>query len=402
MQGDEMFPVNGNQIDSLEVNWSGPGFRYTFAQEFAPLTYFYQHGPANPPEDPTPVPPGQEGCYNPPIPEEWTWVNFPNGIVELAQDFVLPEGHTLFIEAGISSYALPGISIIINGEIDGQGSFDAPITFTGDGWSGIDFGSMATGTVHHSTISEVMDDANGGAIYLATGADVTFNYATIAGNMTTGNGGAAYLEADSFLRLRSSTLSHNTANSGGNIYVADGGFVTGMYNLVTFGTPETMVAETGVIYSNLQSSMLYPLDNPGGSTGWYCDPGYVDAENGNFYPSFWSLEDPTARNCMIDVSLITEDVDPDGTPRDMGSVPFNQFEILRPATITMVSDRAADQGSHVLLHFNAAVGYRVTDRFAMEIGTQHWSHGGIFGNDNEGADILALRGAWRFGTDEGR
>ncbi len=85
MQGDEIVPVGGNQIDSLYVNWSGPGFRYTFAQDFAPLTYFYFHGPATPPENPTPIAPGEEGCYNPPIPEDWTWANFPNGIVELAQ-----------------------------------------------------------------------------------------------------------------------------------------------------------------------------------------------------------------------------------------------------------------------------------------------------------------------------
>jgi lipid A 3-O-deacylase len=78
---------------------------------------------------------------------------------------------------------------------------------------------------------------------------------------------------------------------------------------------------------------------------------------------------------------------------------------LPPAENARRAKRQAEliqYGSRVLLHFNAALGYRVTDRFAMEIGTQHWSHGGIFGKDNEGADILALRGSWRFGTEASR
>lgn len=54
-------------------------------------------------------------------------------------------------------------------------------------------------------------------------------------------------------------------------------------------------------------------------------------------------------------------------------------------------------GSRVLLHFTLAVGYRINDRWAVELGSQHWSHGGLFGDNNDGADQLFLRTAYRFG-----
>jgi hypothetical protein len=43
------------------------------------------------------------------------------------------------------------------------------------------------------------------------------------------------------------------------------------------------------------------------------------------------------------------------------------------------------------------VGYRVTDKLAVELGTQHWSQGGVVSEENDGADILFVRGAYRFG-----
>lgn len=55
-------------------------------------------------------------------------------------------------------------------------------------------------------------------------------------------------------------------------------------------------------------------------------------------------------------------------------------------------------GSRVLLHFGFAVGYRLDERWAVELSTQHWSHGGLFNSEtNDGADVLALRVAHRFG-----
>jgi hypothetical protein len=54
-------------------------------------------------------------------------------------------------------------------------------------------------------------------------------------------------------------------------------------------------------------------------------------------------------------------------------------------------------GSRVLLHFGLAAGYRIDDRWAAEVGTQHWSHGGLFGETNDGADVLMFRVARRLG-----
>jgi hypothetical protein len=353
MQGDDLIEVGGNQIDYVEVSWQGPGFRYTYSEEYGAFEYFYFAGPANPPAVPNTVEPA-DGCYEPPVSYNWTWEEYPEGLVEVLSDFIVPDGETLMIDAGITLYAGPGVTIHVEGDIMADGTWDAPITFDGDEWAGFHFGPAADGTINHATFSNIADSTDGGALSLDGGADIWLNRCLIAHNSTTGMGGAAYLASGAILRLRSCTLSHNTASSGGNIYVADGGTVTGMYNLVTFGTPETMVTETGVVYSNMSTSCLYPLDNPGGGTGWYCDPGFADAANWDFTPSFWSLEDPTMKNCVIDASIIDTDVDPDGTPMDMGAVPFNQFDILLPAEITSVTDRMDDQGSHVMLHFNAS------------------------------------------------
>ena len=55
-------------------------------------------------------------------------------------------------------------------------------------------------------------------------------------------------------------------------------------------------------------------------------------------------------------------------------------------------------GSRVLLHFGLAAGYRVSERWAVELSTQHWSHGGVFDDsNNDGADVLAVRFARRLG-----
>lgn len=55
-------------------------------------------------------------------------------------------------------------------------------------------------------------------------------------------------------------------------------------------------------------------------------------------------------------------------------------------------------GSRVLLHFTLGAGVRLTDRWALELSAQHWSHGGVFDDsNNDGADVLAIRAAYRFG-----
>jgi hypothetical protein len=55
-------------------------------------------------------------------------------------------------------------------------------------------------------------------------------------------------------------------------------------------------------------------------------------------------------------------------------------------------------GSRVLLHFGLAAGYRIDERWAVELSTQHWSHGGVFDDShNDGADVLAVRVTRRLG-----
>lgn len=83
-----------------------------------------------------------------------------------------------------------------------------------------------------------------------------------------------------------------------------------------------------------------------------------------------------------------------------------ELELPRPQPGLSAAENAARQkrlneeiafGSRVLFHFTLAVGYRINDRWAVELGSQHWSQGGILNKTNDGADQLFLRTAYRFG-----
>lgn len=47
-------------------------------------------------------------------------------------------------------------------------------------------------------------------------------------------------------------------------------------------------------------------------------------------------------------------------------------------------------------HATFAVGYRVSDRWALEVQGQHWSNGQLGSDTHDGADSLGLRAAYRF------
>lgn len=57
-----------------------------------------------------------------------------------------------------------------------------------------------------------------------------------------------------------------------------------------------------------------------------------------------------------------------------------------------------DTSEHVyrtLLHANFAIGWRVSERVAVEVTGQHWSNGHLGTTGNDGTDVVGLRIAWR-------
>jgi len=53
-------------------------------------------------------------------------------------------------------------------------------------------------------------------------------------------------------------------------------------------------------------------------------------------------------------------------------------------------------GHRVLYHATFAVGWRLSERWAVEVEGQHWSNGHLGSDTHDGADSLGLRGAYRF------
>jgi hypothetical protein len=341
-------------ITERRAHFEGPGFLYDLVRT-QQLGY-----PCQIPFPNRIIPTADDGCYVAPQILEWTWANYPEGVVDVDQDFVVHAGETLFVEPGIHSEILSGVSIIVEegGEVDAQGTMAAPIVFDGEGWGGFEFQGNSDAIFRYAHVKNVASDDNGGAFSVASGAWVRIFDSIIAHNSTTGDGGAVYLADGGIFTANSCTISDNTGAMAGGVYLAgDFSQFECSMSIISFNNPaNTDLMGTG--FANVTFTNIYPQADgfPEGMEpqNWYCDPGYADAANFNYYPSYWSLEDPTMMNCIIDVSVNELENDPDGTPGDLGAVPFDQNEIMLPATILAVTDRADDQGGYVLVEFLAS------------------------------------------------
>jgi len=343
-------------IDEMAVSFDGPGFHYAYAYEPAPFSTFYSCG--LPPFPPNIDIPAGDGCipFAPGL--VWDHEHFPNGQVALTEDFTVLAGEELYIEAGMEVYGLPGTSLTIAGDLNAEGTIDSWISFTGDNWDGLVFADGSNAELHYVNVNSVNSADDGGAITVQGGGNARFFHSLIAHNTTAGEGGAAYVADGGIFTVYYSTISHNHGANNGGVYLAGGTalFESGM-NLVTFNSPANTDV-TGAGFTNVFFTNIYPqnADFPAGMVlpVWYCDPGYVDAANGDFNVSYWSLTDPTVPNCIIDVSVNELENDADGTPGDMGAFPFDQHAILHAAHIVAVTDRANDQGGYVIVEFEAS------------------------------------------------
>jgi hypothetical protein len=352
-QGDGILEPGAYAITHIEVPWIGPGFRYTFEWDCPMWSCFYIPEQPYPMADPMEITPA-DGCYEPPLGLEWDLQHYPDGQVPLADVYTVQPGDTLRVQAGMRITAEPWGELRVLGTLRVEGTTAAPVEFGGQAWQGIRFLENSGGRIEGARIRGAQTNTDGGALFLAPGSEVELDHCILHHNNALERGGGAFVSDGSLLRMRSCTVSHNSASGGGDLYVEAGGFATGHYNLVTFGTPQPMVCEDGPLYSNLQVSDVYPLLNPEDGTGWHCDPGYTDAAAGDFTLSYLNPERPGERNCVIDAATIEGDLDPDGTPMDMGALPIDQADVLQPARILAVADHPGDQGALLALSFAAS------------------------------------------------
>jgi hypothetical protein len=365
-EGAESFP-NASVIDSITVEFDGPGFEYSWTRDMTGETpgewVFYLWG-VSPPPDAADVMEVADGCVVTEYGLDWNFDTYPDGVVELLSDgFVVNAGETLTIAAGMTVYCLEDATLTIDGSLQANGTVDNWIDFVGAGWNGINFGAGTSSELLGTRIMDVLDDANGGALYMADGSLVTLRECILTNNETTLMGGAAYLETAATLNMIGCTVAYNTAGDGaGNIHLATPTSTTaGTYNLVSFATPENSeVLGEGVLAFTISS--VYPQsDNYPNNweLNFYSNPGYADPANLDFTPSFWDVDEFAAgnyvKNIIIDPLNIVNDLDPDGTLRDMGAMYFDQHNILQPATLVAINDVPNDQGGMVLVEFDASL-----------------------------------------------
>ncbi len=276
----------------------------------------------------------------------------------LTENFELPAGETLTIPPGSTLTCLPGVTLTIRGELFAPGSAEHPITIAGQDWDGLEFLDGGTGLLSHCRIHDVRHEGAGGALRLADQARVRLTRCLVYGNESSGDGGAAWLAGESVLSLQACTIAHNRGAATGGVQL-EGGLCLLEANLSLVTNAEPTGSEIrGAGFVHLMTTDIFPqqADFPPGMAQpyWRCDPGYLDPASGDFQLPFWAAENSSQVSCTIDVSIIPCEDDPDGTPGDMGAFPFDQHQVLRPATILAVTDRTNDQGGCVMLEFLAS------------------------------------------------
>ncbi|MFA7331186.1 MAG: hypothetical protein WC326_08940 [Candidatus Delongbacteria bacterium] len=336
-------------ITERQALFEGPGFQYELVNSI---------GVPYPCDMPFPVrlipAPGSDGCV------EWAWPEDCELDCEivLLEDFEVPAGETLTIPPGSTITCLPGVTFTVRGELLAPGSAEHPITITGQNWDGLEFLGDGTGLLSHCRIHAVTHEGAGGALRLTDQAQVRLTRCLVSGNESSGDGGAAWLAGESVLSLQACTIAHNRGAATGGVQLEGGQcLLEANLSLVTHAEPAGSEIR-GAGFVHLESTDVFPQleDFPAGlqPPRWHCDPGYLNPSAGDFHISFWAPEDGSLVNCTIDVSISELELDPDGTPGDMGAFPFDQHLVLRPATILAVTDRAEDQGGTVLVEFLAS------------------------------------------------
>lgn len=338
-------------LDSLWMSFEGPGFHYAFSHQ--PVQGPLPFGCGLDFPQLVHVTPG-DGCI------DWAW---PAECEEdcrilLTRDFEVPEGQSLLIPQGSVIECLPGVSLTVRGELRAPGTAEQPILFHGTQWDGLVFADGAFARLEHCEIRDVVHTGEGGALRLSGQAEVRLDHCLVAGNQSTGDGGAARLEGNSLLHLQACTLAHNQGANTGGVQLAGGqALLESNLSLLTHALPLNSEIR-GEGFVNLQVSDVYPQTEgfPAGMPQpyWRCDPGYRDPAAGDFQLSYWSTEDSSRVNCVMDVSIIPDENDPDGTPGDMGAFYFDQHQIFQAARQLRVDDLPGDEGGWVWLSFQAS------------------------------------------------
>ena len=321
-------------IDHVYARFEGWGFFY----EVSSLTNrVYECGPAFPVR----IIPEGGGCDEPwPLPLTWDCLHFPGCQVAVTDDFTVQAGETLTIGAGMEIYFLPGVTLTIEGEVEASGTNEDWITFRGNHWGGLVFNNGADAVFDHCVIRDVDGQHDGGALTINGSAVVHLFHSLVAHNTTSGMGGGAFIADQGLLSMYRCTVSHNTAQGAG-IYLGGGtAFLESVMSLVTFNEPANSDV-TGVGFTNVVFTDIFPQSSgfPSGmAQPYWCDPGYVDADNFDFHVSYWSVSPPPEISCAY----------------NLGAFPFDMHLVLSPARDLVVEDRPHDEGGFVLVNFAAS------------------------------------------------
>ncbi len=88
----------------------------------------------------------------------------------------------------------------------------------------------------------------------------------------------------------------------------------------------------------------------------FLDPCTVADNTGDYHLTWLAPGDSSRVNCVVDVWDDPLQLDPDGTPGDMGALPFDQYGLLLlpPPRRLEVTDLPDDEGGRVWLRFQAS------------------------------------------------
>jgi hypothetical protein len=345
-------------IVERRARFCGPGFGHNLVRTLQ-LEY-----PCGTPFPVRIVPLPDTGCdvlCDPTPPSCLDWANFPDGVVSIHDDLVLEAlGEELCIDPGMRLHFQPGSHLIIEGqgELLIRGTAEAPIILEGENWGGVELRDGARLELRHVRISGVSSEGDGGALEVGPGSEARLFHCILDHNSCAGAGGAAVVREGGLLFLDHCTVADNAGGTAGGVFLAapSAEFESSM-SILAWSSPEGTEL-TGSGFARAPFTDVFPQ-----GTGfppamvpplWNCAPGFVDRAAGDYRLSWLAPGDSSRVNCVVDVWNDPLQLDPDGTPGDMGALPLDQRTLLLPPSHLTVEDWPGDQGGWVRLRFQAA------------------------------------------------
>ncbi|MFA7331187.1 MAG: T9SS type A sorting domain-containing protein [Candidatus Delongbacteria bacterium] len=348
-------------IVERRARFCGPGFGYMVSR---PQQIPYPCGVSFPNRI---IPTDDTGCDVSCGQPYWTcysWEAHPSGVVTLLDDLIElvlhPSTRDLCIDPGMRLHFQPGKRLIVAGpgELRIQGTAEAPITLAGEDWGGVELRDGARLELRHVRITGVNNPGDGGALEVGPGSEARLFHCIVDHNACAGAGGAAVVRENGLLFLDHCTVADNTGGTAGGVFLASPSaqFESNM-SILAFSAPAGTEL-TGEGFAHIPFTDFFPqtsgfppaMDAP----DWTCEPGFVERAAGDYHLTWLAPNDSSQVNCVVDVWDDPLQLDPDGTPGDMGALPFDQYDLLLPPRLLEVTDLPDDEGGRVWLRFQAS------------------------------------------------